>query len=104
MRGRSQSRPNMRSIVPTSRRMAATVAWALRTITFAVAPMATVGFAALNIADTTAARASTVTERAELSAWIEQLRSERGGITEEPIGRGDRGRAAARSAKRGNGR
>jgi hypothetical protein len=72
----------MRSIVPTSRRMAATVAWALRTITFAVAPMATVGFAALNIADTTAARAKTVTERATLTARIERLHTERVGITE----------------------
>jgi hypothetical protein len=42
----------------------------------------TVSFAALNIADTTAARASTVTERAALTARIERLRSKRGGITE----------------------
>jgi hypothetical protein len=64
------------------RRMAAAVAWALWTITIATALMATVGFAALNIADTTAARAKTVTERAALTARIEQLRTERGGITE----------------------
>ncbi|MFN5408311.1 hypothetical protein, partial [Bradyrhizobium sp.] len=44
--------------------------------------MATVGFAALNIADTTAARAKAVTERAALTARIERLRAERGGITE----------------------
>jgi hypothetical protein len=62
--------------------MAAAVAWALWTITIAVALMATVGFAALNIADTTAARAKTVTERATLTARIERLRTERGGITE----------------------
>jgi MarR family len=64
------------------RRMAAAVAWALWTITIAVALMATVGFAALNIADTTAARASTVTERAALTARIERLRTEHGGIKE----------------------
>jgi hypothetical protein len=40
------------------RRMAAAVAWALWSITIAVALMTTVGFAALNIADTTAERAS----------------------------------------------
>jgi hypothetical protein len=62
--------------------MAAAVAWALWTIAVAVALMATVGFAALNIADTTAARAGTVTERAALTARIERLRSERGVITE----------------------
>ena len=63
-------------------RMAAAVACALWTITIAVALMATVGFAALNIADTTAARAKTVTERATLTARIDRLRSERVGITE----------------------
>ncbi|HEY4973695.1 MAG TPA: hypothetical protein VII41_08805, partial [Steroidobacteraceae bacterium] len=71
-----------RTLWTDRRRMAAVVAWALWTITIAVALMATVGFAALNIADTTAARAKTVTERAELTARIERLRSERGGITE----------------------
>jgi hypothetical protein len=64
------------------RRMAAAVAWVLWTITIAVALMATVGFAALNIADTTAARAKTVTERAAITARIERLRSERSGIAE----------------------
>jgi hypothetical protein len=44
--------------------------------------MATVSFAALNIADTTAARAKTVAERAALTDRIERQRSERGGITE----------------------
>jgi hypothetical protein len=53
-----------------------------RSCTIAVALMATVGFAALNIADTTAARAKTVTERAALTDRIERLRTERGGITE----------------------
>jgi hypothetical protein len=71
-----------RTLWTDRRRMAAVVAWALWTITIAVALMATVGFAALNIADTTAARAKTVTERAGLTARIERLRSERGGITE----------------------
>jgi hypothetical protein len=44
--------------------------------------MATVGFAALNIADTTAARGKTVTERDALTGRIKRLRTERGGITE----------------------
>jgi hypothetical protein len=69
-----------RTLWTDRRRMAAAVAWALWTVTVAVALMATVGFAALNI--TTAARASTVTERDALTARIERLRSERGGITE----------------------
>jgi hypothetical protein len=71
-----------RTLWTDRRRMAAAVAWALWTITVAVALMATVGFAALNIADTTAARAKTVTERATLTARIERLRTERVGITE----------------------
>jgi hypothetical protein len=71
-----------RTLWTDRRRMAAAVAWALWTITIAVALMATVGFAALNIADTTAARARTVTARAALTARIERLRTERGGITE----------------------
>jgi hypothetical protein len=54
----------------------------LWTITIAVAVMATVGFAALNIADTTAARAKDVTERAALMARAERLLAERSGITE----------------------
>jgi len=71
-----------RTLWTDRRRMAAAVAWALWTITIAVALMATVGFAALNIADTNAARAKTVTERATLMARIERLRTERAGITE----------------------
>jgi hypothetical protein len=71
-----------RTLWTDRRRIAAAVAWALWTITVVVALMATVGFAALNIADTTAARAVTVTERAALTARIERLRAERGGITE----------------------
>ena len=71
-----------RTLWTDRRRMAAAVAWALWIITVVVALMATVGFAALNIADTTAARAGTVTERAALTARIERLRTERGGITE----------------------
>jgi hypothetical protein len=88
--GLSVSADVLALILPTAARtlwtdrrwIAAAVAWALWTITIAVALMATVGFAALNIADTTAARAKTVTERAALTARIERLRSERGGITE----------------------
>src|SRR5450755_579547 len=71
-----------RTLWTDRRRMAAAVAWALWTITIAVALMATVGFAALNIADTTAARAWTVTVGDALTGRIERLRSERGGITQ----------------------
>src|SRR5450631_1094070 len=71
-----------RTLWTDRQRMAAAVAWALWTITIAVALMATVGFAALNIADTTAARAKTVTERTTLMDRIERLRTERVGITE----------------------
>ena len=71
-----------RTLWTDRRRMVAAVAWALWTITVAVALLATVGFAALNIADTTAARAKTVTERATLTSRIERLRAERVGITE----------------------
>jgi MarR family len=71
-----------RTLWSDHRRMAAAVAWALWTITIADALMATIGFAAVNIADTTAARATTVTERATLTDRIERLRTERGGITE----------------------
>jgi len=71
-----------RTLWTDRRRMVAAVAWALWTITIAVALMATIGFAALNIADTTAARAKTVTERSTLMARIERLRTERGDITE----------------------
>jgi len=71
-----------RTLWTDRRRMAAAVAWALWSITIAVALMATVGFAALNIADTTATRAKTVTERAALTARAERLRTERSSITE----------------------
>jgi hypothetical protein len=71
-----------RTLWTDRRRMAAAVAWALWAITIAVALMATVGFAALNIADTTAGRSITMTERTALTARIERLRNERVGITE----------------------
>jgi hypothetical protein len=79
--GLSVSADVLALILPTAARtlwtdrrcMAAAIAWALWTITIAVALMATIGFAALDIADMTAAR---------LAARIERLRSARGGITE----------------------
>jgi hypothetical protein len=71
-----------RTLWTDRRRIAAAVAWALWTITIAVALMATVGFAALNIADTTAARTKAVTERTALTTRAERLRTERSGITE----------------------
>jgi hypothetical protein len=71
-----------RTLWTDRRRMAAAVAWALWMITVALALLATVGFAALNIADTTAGRSITMTERTALTARIERLRNERVGITE----------------------
>jgi hypothetical protein len=71
-----------RTLWTDRRRMAAAVAWALWTITIAVALLATIGFAALNIADTTAARTKIANERAALATRAERLRTERSGITE----------------------
>lgn len=71
-----------RTLWSDQQRMAAAVAWALWTITIAVALMATIGFAALNIADTTAARTKVVTERTALTTRAERLRTERSNITE----------------------
>jgi hypothetical protein len=64
------------------RHAAAATAWLLWVITIAIALMATVGFAALNIADTTAARGKVVAESALLTARIGRLATERAGIGE----------------------
>jgi hypothetical protein len=71
-----------RTLWADRQRVTAAVAWAVWTITIAIALMATVGFAALNIADTTAARSKIATEAAALTAHIERLRTERADITE----------------------
>jgi MarR family len=71
-----------RTLWADRRRLTAAFAWGLWTITIAIALMATVGFAALNVADTTAARGKIATESAALTARIERLRTERADITE----------------------
>lgn len=58
------------------------VAWALRTITIVITLMATVGFAALNIADTTAVRGKIAAESMALRTRLDRLRAERATITE----------------------
>jgi hypothetical protein len=63
-------------------RVASGIAWGLWTMTILTALLATVGFAALNITDTTAARSQITAERATLTARVERLRSERAGIAE----------------------
>ena len=58
------------------------VAWALWTITIVITLMATVGFAALNIADTTAVRGKIAAESMALRTRLDRLRAERATITE----------------------
>ena len=60
------------------------VAWALWTITIVITLMATVGFAALNIADTTAVRGKIAAESMALRTRLDRLRAERATITETP--------------------
>jgi hypothetical protein len=57
-------------------------AWALWTMTVAITLMATLGFAALNIADTTAARGKIAAESMGLQTRLDQLRAERATIAE----------------------
>src|SRR5262245_28761366 len=64
------------------RHAASALAWGLWTIVTAIALLATIGFAALNIADTTAARGKVVDDAAVLAARGERLRAERASITE----------------------
>jgi hypothetical protein len=51
-------------------------------VTVAIAVLASAGFAGVNIADTSAARAKTAAESAGLTGRIERLKTERGAITE----------------------
>jgi hypothetical protein len=60
----------------------ATVALLMWLVTVAIAVLASAGFAGVNIADTSAARAKTAAESAGLSGRIERLRTERAAITE----------------------
>jgi hypothetical protein len=60
----------------------ATVALLMWLVTVAMAVLASAGFAGVNIADTSAARAKTAAESAGLNGRIERLRTERAAITE----------------------
>jgi hypothetical protein len=60
----------------------ATVALLMWLVTVAMAVLASAGFAGVNIADTSAARAKAAAEAAGLSGRIERLRTERAAITE----------------------
>src|SRR5262249_49168080 len=57
-------------------------AWALWVITLAIALMAAIGFAAVNIADTTASRAGTANERSSIEAQLSRLTPEPATIRE----------------------
>lgn len=61
-------------------RAEARAAWALWGLTMAVALLAAVGFAAVNISDSTAGRDKVASEAASLRAQIAQLQSERAAI------------------------
>jgi len=63
-------------------RLIAAIAWCVWSITIVIALMSTVGFAALNISDTTAARGKVADETSGLATRIERLRTQRAGITE----------------------
>ena len=70
------------------RRAASLVAWAIYPPTVAVTVLATIGFASVNIADTTAARTKTTTQRALLLDSISELQSERVAVvTDIQLGR-----------------
>jgi hypothetical protein len=58
------------------------IAWALWAVTIVLTLMATIGFAALNVTDTVAARSRIAAESAALTGHIEQLRLERAHVTE----------------------
>jgi len=58
------------------------IAWGLWSTTIVIALLATIGFASLNIADTTAARGRIADENAGLAGRVAQLRAERTAVTE----------------------
>jgi len=68
-------------------RLERTAAWTLWVITLVVALMAAIGFASVNIADTSAARDKTAIQGAALKAQIAQLTTERAALHEtRPLG------------------
>jgi len=88
--GLSVAADSLALVLPATGRMlwldrrlgAAAMAWGLWSLTTVIALLASVGFASLNIADVTAARAKTASSIERLSARLEQLRLERLAIRE----------------------
>jgi hypothetical protein len=93
--GLSVAADSLALVLPATGRMlwldrrlgAAALAWGLWSLTTVIALLASVGFASLNIADVTAARAKTASSIERHSARLEQLRLERLAIR-EPRGDG----------------
>jgi hypothetical protein len=88
--GLSVAADSLALVLPATGRMlwldrrlgAAAMAWSLWSLTTVIALLASIGFASLNIADVTAARAKTASSIERLSARLEQLRLERPAIRE----------------------
>ena len=88
--GLSVAADSLALVLPATGRMlwldrrlgAAAMAWGLWSLTTVIALLASVGFASLNIADVTSARAKTASSIERLSARLEQLRLERSAIRE----------------------
>jgi hypothetical protein len=88
--GLSVAADSLALVLPATGRMlwldrrigAAAMAWGLWSLTTVIALLASVGFASLNIADVTAARAKTASSIERRSARLEQLRLERPAIRE----------------------
>jgi len=88
--GLSVAADSLALVLPATGRMlwldrrlgAAAMAWGLWSLTTVIALLASVGFASLNIADVTAARAKTASSIERLTARLEQLRLERPAIRE----------------------
>lgn len=71
-----------RQLTVTGQRAEARAAWAVYAIVMPVALMASIGFAAVNIADSTAGRDKTATQGAQLRDTIAQLTAERATLHE----------------------
>jgi len=71
-----------RTLAAEGHRCLASVTWAIWTVTIAIALQAPVGFAALNIVDTTAARGRAADASAALTLRISRLEAERATIME----------------------
>ena len=71
-----------RTLAAEGHRCLASVTWAIWTVTIAIALQAPVGFAALNIVDTTAARGRAADASAALTMRISRFQTDRATITE----------------------